>query len=142
MLSFLIKLKMKGVEVRLDYWSLLKELKETVPINDNIIDLKKQTEQRFFSLIASAQNSLCNADDEEEFVLDLVIKNIKIKRARADIISARPSKFGKKGEFTYRFHVQIILDNRVTCPNNYVLCNLRRQSFEYDRGKKYFFKLS
>jgi len=142
MLDFLIAKKMKGVEVNLDYWSLLKELKLSVSMNDDKIVLKKQTEQRYFSLIATVQRSSWNSDDDEEFLLDLVTQNIKTNRARADILTSRQTKFGKRSEFTYRYHVQMILAKGVSCPNDYVWCNLRRKSFEYDRGKKYIFKLS
>ena len=78
MLDFLIEKKMKGVDIRLDYWSLLKQLKDSLSINDNRIDLKKQTEQRYFSLVATVECSSSSADDDEEFVLDLVMKHMKI----------------------------------------------------------------
>ena len=140
MLDFLIVKKMKGFDVNLDYWSLLKDLKGTISLNDNLIDLKKQTEQRYFSLVATVECSSCNSDDDEEYVLDLIQNNMKINRARADLTTYQQTKFGKRSQFSYQYHVQIILDKRVTCPNRR-LCKLLCQSFEYDRGKKFAFKI-
>ena len=105
---------MKGFSVNLDYWSLLNQLKNSISIDDNVIDLKKHTEQSYVSLFVTVERISWNADDDEEFLLDLVTNNIKTNRARADIISTRQIKFRKRSQFLYQYHVQMILDKRVT----------------------------
>ena len=55
LLSFIMRKRSKGEEVEIDYWQMCIDLKETNFLNDIAIDLKKHSEQRYFSLICTVQ---------------------------------------------------------------------------------------
>ena len=143
LLSFIMRKRSKGEEVEIDYWQMCIDLKETNFLNDIAIDLKKHSEQRYFSLICTVQRSRHSLETEKDFVYNLIEdRNMKIVLGpKSEILSSNPTKFGDKNEFTHRFRIYFILDQFVDTPNNYVWRMLRRESFEFDRGKRIFFKL-
>ena len=119
------------------------DLKETNILKDMAIDLKKHSEQQYFSLICTFQRSRLSVNEEKDFIYDLIEdKNIKIALGpKSEVLSCNPTKFGEKDELTYRIRIYFILEQFIDTPNNYVWRMLRRESFEFDRGKRYFFKL-
>ena len=48
------------------------DLKETNYLNDSTIDLKKHSEQRYFSLICTVQRSRHSVNNEKDFIYELI----------------------------------------------------------------------
>ena len=87
------------------------------------------------------QKSLSTSVKEERFVRNLVEKKIQCSRIATGELSSIPTVGGNGNEFTHRFNVNVILDSNVTDPSDYICRTLRRGSFQYDRGRRIFFRL-
>ena len=98
LLTFIMRKRSQGEEVRIDYWKMCIDLKETNILNDMAIDLKKHSEQRYFSLICTVQRSHLSVNEEKDYIYDLIEdKNIKIALGpKSEVLSCNPTKFGKK----------------------------------------------
>ena len=117
------------------------ELRNNISINETEINLQKHPEQRLVCLVGTVQKSLSTSVKEERVVRDLVEKEIRCSRIAMGELSSNATVGGNGSEFTHRFNVNIILDPNVTDPTDYICRTLRRGSYEYDRGKRIFFKL-
>ena len=133
--------KKKADDVELYYWQLCVELRNIITINETEIDLQKHPEQRLVCLEGTVEHSLSTSIKEERFLRNLVETKIRCSRIATGELSSNPTINGNGSEFTHRFQVNIILDSNVTLPCDYIWRTLRRDSFEYDRGRKIFFKL-
>ena len=141
LLAFILRKRSQGEIVNLDYWQMCVELRNSVPIVETEIDLQKHPEQRLVCLIGTVQKSLSTSAKEERFVRNLVETEIRCSRIATGLMSSNPTVGGNGSKFTHRFNVNVILDSNVTDPSDYVCRTLRRSSYEYDRGKRIFFKL-
>ena len=112
-----------------------------VNINENEINLEKHPEQRLVGLIGTVQKSVHTSSWEEDFLGDLLEGEIRCSRIATGNLSSNPTKNGNGSEFTHQFQIDIILESNVTLPCDYIWRRLRRHSFEYDRGRRIFFKL-
>ena len=140
LLSFIIRKRSQGENVKIDYWQLCVDLRNVSNLNESD-DLLKYPEQRLFSVAATVQKSSSTSVKEEKFVRDLVETEIRCSRIATGQLSSNPTVGGNGREFTHKFQVNIILETSVTLPSDYIWRKLRRNSFEYDRGKRIFFKL-
>ena len=79
----------------------------------------------------------------KDFIYKLM-EDRKIKIAlgpKSEVLSCNPTKCGEKNELMYRIRIFFILEQSVDTPNNYIWRMWRHDSFEFDHGKWYFFKL-
>ena len=140
LLSFLIRMRQLGKEVSLDYWKLLEDLKSENPMDDQEIDSMKHTEQRFFSLVATVQRSNFTPTFEETFFLKLLAIELKCTRNGILHLTSNQTRLAENGLFTHRYLVNIILKTDVNMPCDYIWRRLKRDSFEYENGRRIFFK--
>ena len=141
LLAFLLKKKLEGEIIKINLMKFIDNLKNSVKMDDSLINCRQHSEQRLISLICTVQRSTFTSKFEKHFISDLINEELRFTFLKISKLTCNPTH-GENDVNTHRFSVRIILKDDVTMPCDYIWRRLRRNSFEYEDDRRLFFKLA
>ena len=139
LLSFLLKKRIEGESIKINLMSFIDDIKNSVTIDDSLVNCQKHPEQRLISLVGTIQRSSFTSTFEKDFIEELIDQELRFDLLKISKLTCNPTH-GTESVFTHRFSIHIILQDNTTMPCDYIWRRLRRDTFEYEDGRRIFFK--